>query len=302
MIGTGYLSPTPDYDLVSFTPDALGRTSVRIDQQGDTCTFTHDLAGRLTRKDYAGHASGPLAGQTQTDTFTFEGAGRMLTAVSGRYANTAAWTYEVAGRKATESLTIAGRTYTVSTAYDAVGRVATLTHPDGRTVSRTYTDRGQLATIATGSNVRSTRTYDAGGRLASEVYDDEVSATRGYTADNTLSGIDHSGAIDDFAYTWDANHNKTAEAITGVMAPHGFDQTVYDAEDRLTGWATQAVTQTWTLSAVGHWQTFTGAGGPQSRVHGDVHELLSVAGRPSPTALRASRRCCRRPWTVRRRW
>ena len=33
--------------IILFTPDAAGRTEVRTDQQGDTCTFSYDLAGRL---------------------------------------------------------------------------------------------------------------------------------------------------------------------------------------------------------------------------------------------------------------
>jgi YD repeat-containing protein len=97
---------------------------VRTDQQGDTCEYEYDLAGRLLSKDYTGHASGPLNGVTDSDTFTYDAASRMLTAVSGRYGNTVTYTYDTAGRKSTEALTISGQTYTVSTAYDAAGQVS----------------------------------------------------------------------------------------------------------------------------------------------------------------------------------
>ena len=37
------------------------------------------------------------------------------------------------------------------------------------------------------------------------------------------------------AFTWDANKNKTAETIIGVMSSYGFSA-AYDVEDRLTNW------------------------------------------------------------------
>jgi len=63
----------------------------------------------------------------------------MLTAVSGRYSNTVTYTYDSAGRKSTESLTIASQTYASTTDYDAAGRVSKLTYPDASEVIRTYT-------------------------------------------------------------------------------------------------------------------------------------------------------------------
>jgi len=119
-----------DYGKIIFTYDAVGRTLVRTDQQGDTCTYDYDLAGRLASRGYSGHASGPLASVTDSDTFTYDASSRMLTAVSGRYSNTVTYTFDSAGRKSTESLTIAGQTYTSTTDYDAAGRVAKLTYPD----------------------------------------------------------------------------------------------------------------------------------------------------------------------------
>ena len=71
-------------------------------------------------------------------------ASRMLTGVKGLYSNTVGMTYDTGGRKATESLTIAGQTYTTGTAYDTAGRVSQLTYPDGSVVARTYDSRNLL--------------------------------------------------------------------------------------------------------------------------------------------------------------
>jgi len=76
--------------------------------------------------------------------FTYDRAGRMLTALSGRYANTVTLAYDHAGRLASEGLTIAGQTYSVGRTYDVRGLEATLSYPGGGVVQRTYTPRRQL--------------------------------------------------------------------------------------------------------------------------------------------------------------
>jgi len=182
------------YGIVSFTSDATGRTVLRTDQQGDTCDFTYDLAGRLSSKAYTGHASGPLSGQSHTDSFTYDDASRMLTAVSGRYGNTVTHTYDDAGRKATEAIQIGGQTYTTLTDDDAAGQVSKLTYPNGKEVDRTYTARGQLAGIDFDAVTIDTRTYDDGGRMLTSAYNNGVSETRAYNNDNTLASINFTGA------------------------------------------------------------------------------------------------------------
>ncbi|WP_218933574.1 RHS repeat-associated core domain-containing protein [Rubripirellula lacrimiformis] len=271
------------YGIVSFTPDATGRTEVRMDQQGDTCTYAYDLAGRLLDKVYAANASGPLSGQGHTDTFTYDDAGRTLTAVSGRYTNTVTYTYDDAGRKATEALTMGGQTYTTATDYDAVGQVSGYTYPDGTAVARTYSDRGQLATIAYASTTVDTRSYDDGGRMTGSAYNNGVSAIRAYNTDNTLASITHSGAaVGNYTYGWDSNKNKTSEAITGTLSGYGFDvgSSGYDDEDRLVNWERDdsSLDQSWNLSLVGDWNSFTENASSQARTHGPTHEMLTVAG------------------------
>ncbi len=270
------------YGIVSFTPDATGRTKVRSDQQGDTCTYAYDLAGRLLNKVYAANASGPLTGQGHTDTFTYDDASRMLTAVSGRYSNTVTYTYDDAGRKATEALTFGGQTYTTTTDYDLAGQVSGYTYPDGTAVGRTYTDRGQLATLSYASTTVDTRTYDDGGRMTGSAYNNGVSEARTYNTDNTLASITHSGAaVGNYTYGWDANKNKTSEAISGTLSGYGFavGSSGYDDEDRLVNWerSDNNLDQAWNLSLVGDWNSFTENASTQARTHGPSHEMLTVA-------------------------
>ena len=90
-------------------------------------------------------------------------------------------------------------------------------------------------------------------------------ATHTYRTDNLTTLIDvrdgSNNQLDSFAYTYDANQNKTAETRTGVMAPWGWSTGTsgYDAEDRLTAWnrTDGQLSQSWNLTLEGDWQQFT---------------------------------------------
>lgn len=218
-----------DYDLVSFTYDAARRISVKTDQQGDTATHNYDLAGRLTSRDYQGGPNSPLFGQSASDTFAYDAAGRMTSATSGRYNNVVAMGYDNASRLVSESLTAYGQTYTVGSGFDAANRKTSITYPDGALVERGYSARDQLAEIKYAGSVIDTRTYDNGGRLTTSQYGNGIGTTWSYRNDNLVSSITRTNLTGaDFSYTYDANKNKTSETISGVMAPYGFDSTGYD--------------------------------------------------------------------------
>jgi len=109
-----------------------------------------------------------------------------------------------------------------------------------------------------------------------------VSDTRAYNTDNTLTSISFAGAsIGNLTYGWDANKNKTIEAIAGTMSNYGFTVPTngYDSEDRFVGFnRTSGLTQSWNLSAVGDWNSVTTNGTAETRTHGPTHELLTGAG------------------------
>ncbi len=286
---TGGSPGNANYGIVTFIMDAAGRVARKQDQQGDTCTFKYDLAGRMYQRDYRTAANSPTGTIADSDVFTFDKASRMLTAISGRYSNTVTQVYDPVGRKASESLTIAGQTYTTGLGYGQRGELSKYTYPDGTVVDRLYTARGELHQVKHNTTVMDTRAYDDGGRMNSSTLGNGVVETRGYNSDNTLSTISFGGngtAIGNLTYTWDSNKNKTSETIGGVMSPYSFTQvgTTYDAEDRLTGFAraatsgTPQLSQSWNLSAVGDWNSVTTNGTAQSRTHGPTHELVTAGG------------------------
>ena len=207
----------------------------------------------------------------------------MVQASSGRYNNSTATTYDDAGRKATESLTAGGQTYTTTVGYDAASRQSTITYPDGTVLNRSYTDRNQLHQLTYGGTVVDTRTYDAGRRMLSSAYNNGVSETRAYNNDNTLSSISFTGAsIGTYSYGWNDNKNKTSETITGTLAAYSFTTGAngYDDEDRLTNYTRGTLTQSWNLSNEGDWNVFTENGVAQNRTHGPAHEVTAIATTP----------------------
>ncbi|MEL6897812.1 MAG: hypothetical protein AAFP90_17070, partial [Planctomycetota bacterium] len=271
------------YGIVTFTYDPAGRVQTKHDQRDTTVTFNYDLAGRLTSRAYSRPVSapdGPINPAVDTDNFTYDDSGRMLTAISGRYINTVAYSYDSAGRKSTESLTTDGQTYTTGIAYDSAGQLSQYTYPDGTIVERTYTERGQLFENKFAGVTIDTRTYDDSGRMTQSVYSNGVTTNRAYNNDNTLASITHTGSpIGNYTYTWDANKNKLTESITGVMSNYGFAAPVtYDDEDRLTSWSTtdNSTTRNWNLSLVGDWNSVTKNGVVENRTHGPAHELSST--------------------------
>ncbi len=247
---------TTGYGIVTFTLDPAGRVSRKQDQKGDTCTFNYDLAGRLTSRDYRTAANSPTGTIADNDQFSYDKAGRMLTAYSGRYSNTVGYSYDSAGRKKTESLTIAGQTYTTETSYNARGELTKYTYPDSTVVDRSYTARGELYQLKHAGTTIDTRAYDNGGRMSSSTLNNGVVDTRAYGTDNTLSSITFTGSgasIGNLSYGWDNNHNKTSETITGTMSNYGFSIPTggYDNEDRLVSFnRTSGLSQSWSLSAV----------------------------------------------------
>ena len=85
-----------------------------------------------------------------------------------------------------------------------------------------------------------------------------------------------------YSYGWDSNKNKTSEAISGTLSGYGFavGSSGYDDEDRLVNWerSDSSLDQSWNLSLVGDWDSFTENASSQDRTHGQAHEILTVAG------------------------
>jgi RHS repeat-associated protein len=258
----------PDNGVKSFVFDGANRLVSRLDQKNDTVSYLYDFANRMTSRHYP---------DGQDDTFTFDAASRLLTAASARYNNVVTRTYDPASRLLSEIEHINGVDYPVAYGYDAANRQTNVTYPDGKVLSRTFTNRDQLATAAfDGGNVL-TRTYDIGMRQDQTTYGNSIVEFRRYQIDNLIAQINTTGNqvkwVYDLGDGYDANKRNTFAADFNL----GVYEYVYDNEDRLTSNFDQGVgvTQTWVLSLVGDWNSFTKNAVTETRTHDAAHELLT---------------------------
>lgn len=276
------------YDRKLFTYDLAKQPATFTDQQGDTVTHTFDLAGRLLQRDYRSQANSPSGLIADSDIFTFDDANRTLTSRSGRYNNAVSYAYaDGAGRVTSESIAVNFSqpvTYVVGNRYDAVVNRVQITYPDGSIVIRAYTERDQLSRIDYNGTMIASFAYDNAGRRLTRILGDSKSTktTWSYSRkDNLTTSIATSG-VTSFAYAYDANKNKLSETIGAPMAAYGYDNTSYDAEDRLSAWNRHdgQHSQAWNLSSAGDWNQFTENGSQQPRTHSPVHGLTNVGITP----------------------
>ncbi len=134
---------------------------------------------------------------------------------------------------------------------------------------RYFTALGTGETVVTHGN----------GKVTTFAYRDDTNGK-----DNMLASISTPG-VTTLDYSYDANKNKTAEVIdggTGTMSQWGFSVpgTDYDDDDRLVNWNRDDGNQdqSWNLSLVGDWNTFSEEAVTETRAHNGVHELTSITG------------------------
>lgn len=288
----------PGYGIETCEYDAAGRKTVCTDQQGDTKTQVYDMANRVLEQQYVAAAGSPnLPDSGMHDVFTYDGASRLLTAMSNRYNNVVTLGYDNAGRVTSEQLTASGQSYTINHQYDAANRRTQTEYPDDSVVKRVFTNRDQLEAIdytpsgGSAANVLDCA-YDIGMRETSRTHGNGLVTTRQYNrSDNYVTDIDVAGKPGlSFDYSYDANKNPTSETTGGVMASYSWTTSgggtpAYDDEDRLTYWERTAGairTMEWQqsagqgLSLEGDWDNVKLNGTLQTRTHGAAHELTAI--------------------------
>lgn len=171
---------TPFAGPVTSVNGGLGLPTQITDALGTTRTLTRDAQGRVTREEVRDTANALLQrtdstydanGNTLTETF-YRTIGGVLTPLTTTYA------YDAAGRLTTVTDPAAGVT---TTEYDAAGRVTAVVDALGRRTRYGYdtADRVVLTTFA--DHTTTTRTYDEAGNLATTT--DQAGRTTTYEYD-----------------------------------------------------------------------------------------------------------------------
>jgi RHS repeat-associated protein len=214
-------------DLAAYTPAANGserkistqwhasyRLPTQIDQAGQRQSFSYDSAGNLLQKTVTDTATQ----QSRRWTYTYNSLGQILSEDGPRtdVADLASYTYyadSAAGHKPGDLWKIANALghVTTFTAYDANGRLLSLTDPNGLVIGFAYDPRGRLSQKTVDGNA--TRyDYDPAGNLVKITKPSGVYFTYTYDDAHRLTGVADAlgGRIH---YTLDLMGNRTKEEI-----------------------------------------------------------------------------------------
>ncbi|MES2982235.1 MAG: RHS repeat-associated core domain-containing protein [Verrucomicrobiota bacterium] len=215
--------------------NAFGEVLSSTNAKGQTSTFTYDLLGRpLTITQPEGtytttysNASGSTRGKVTQIT----GSG----AASGYQES---FTYDSLGRPLTTSKTQFGETFTTSTVYDALGRVASSTDAGGLTVMNGYDETYSFPlrqTLAPGTYegagtvLWQAGTYDSKGRTLTQQLAQNVNISASYDPAKgdvlALSATRNGNSIQNKTYTWDSlgNLNTRNDLVAKRSETFGYD-------------------------------------------------------------------------------
>lgn len=210
---------------------------------------------------------------TRTSTETYDAAGRLqtkaLTSTTGAALPTVTYGYNATtGRQTTVSTTTNSVTTTITTGYDALGRVSSYTDADGNTSTTTYDIDGRAKTTTDGKGTQTysydtvtgdlttlvdsaagtfTATYNPDATLTSETYPDGLKASYTINELGQAVGLNHvkttncttnctwlTDTITPSIYGQALTHTTTISTATGANQPFGNQSYTYDNAGRLS--------------------------------------------------------------------
>ena len=284
----------------TYTYDALGRLTSdavsfaagsTVDQTVKMLAYAYNDAGLLASATSYSSTAGGAANIVNQDVDTYDGFGQLTDEAQA-----------ATGPVVTS-------TPTVGYTYDAANgdRLTGIVYPDGRTVSDSYGASGSLTSAAS----QITSLSDASGPIQSYTYmglDTPVTftdgngteltylSTNGSTGDagDEVTGLDRFGrvvdqnwvnssgtSVDENVYTYDADSNVLSDDNT--VLPAQSEQYTYDPLNRLTqytrgtlGSTSATPTETWSLDALGNWQSNTVGTNTTTRTNSAQNQVDTV--------------------------
>lgn len=228
----------PDTGAWGYLYDEVGNLKSQTDAKGQTITFTYDNLNRLTKKTYPSGASviytydiypaGIPSGPDVTGRLT------SVTDASGM----TLFYYDRIGREIKTLKTVDSVSYTTLRSYDALGRLISVTSPDGEVITYTYNRQGGIDRVAGSRTYVSSVTYSATGQMLSLTYGNGVVTNYQYDP-NTLrlthltTQDSQSTKLQDLGYTFDNIGN--VKTLTDA-SPTGTNTQSFEYDDlyRLT--------------------------------------------------------------------
>jgi RHS repeat-associated protein len=257
---------SPDTGTATNTYDSAGNLKTSTDARGKLATYGYDGLNRVTSVSYV----------DQTISYTYDTGtnqkGR-LTQITDNSGYTR-WTYDPRGRVLSRQQMMGSIGKSVGYAYDASGRLQTVTLPSGNAVSYDYAN-GQVTglTLNGSTTVMSDVLYQPFGLTAGWTWGNSTLSVREYDADGKITDIDSAGLK---TYGYDNAFRITS--ITDVTNSSLTQSYAYDLLDRLTSATGTSLTQGWTYDANGNRLTQTGTQPSTYTISTTSNRLSSISG------------------------
>ncbi|WPB74322.1 RHS repeat-associated core domain-containing protein [Archangium violaceum] len=218
----------PDTGCSSYTYDEAGHILTYRDAKGQVSSFTYDALGRRLTKTLA---DGKQARWTYDEAGHGAGKGTLTSVVEP--SGSESRNYDSAGRVASLTKCVGGVCYTSGQSYDAAGRLARVSYPDGEVVTYGYDSAGRLGSV---SGYVNAFTYNGRGQLLTAAYANGTTARFSYSDARQWmtesSVVGPAGAVYQASYGYDAGGRVTS--MTSATNPLSNVSYGYDALNRLT--------------------------------------------------------------------
>ena len=244
--GSPHTSITGSHPAITYSYDSIGRMTGLTDQAGSSTAFTYDTRGLLLSvTDPLGRAAsftydnaGQLANKTdrlnQTMQYGYTPTGKVQS-ITYPDSSVTSFTYNNLDRliQVRDSVGMTGYAYdaagrlssmttpyelSVAYAYDEAGNINQVTYPGNRKVIYTYDALNRLSTVRIDwLNLEADYTYDQAGRLTGLTNFNGTQTT--YTYDNanrliTMENRTGGGSISSYGFTLDGNASRTSATLS----------------------------------------------------------------------------------------
>ena len=235
---------SPDRGTTTYQYNAAGHPTERTDARGMRSLTSYDAAGRPVLQRHLWADGTETSRITTTWDSAPNGAGQ-IASLAGPDA-TLDWAYDGLGRVSAHTQTLGTVALTLSTAYDADGRLQSLTYPSGRVLQLAYDSTGRVSSLAF-------TPYQIASNIAYHPFGDIKAIT-------LLNGIVHHRGQDTNA--WPQAYTLGEQALGFIYDLAGritslgngtgssLDQSFgYDAADRLTSYTGYPALRAYTYDA-----------------------------------------------------
>jgi RHS repeat-associated protein len=272
---------SPDSGTTLFSYDSAGRMSSMSLSNGRTITYTWDALGRL-RSRTATINAGSGAG-TSVESFVYDqgtyGTGRLTQIVDETGSTT--YTYNADGQLQSQLTNIDGAQYVVSWVYDSLGRVATMTYPNGMQLTYGYDGLGRVSSISSNLGGWGTITNNmlyqpATDRLYAWRFGNGLSRMMTQDTDGRIANLAGNSVYNvSFGY----NPTDTIQWMADAVIPALNTSFTYNSTDRLDTVTRVGDNQDFDWDSVGNRTGHSRAGqGLSLTTHPDSNALLTVSG------------------------